>query len=108
MTGIRTSLSAFRVGAEINQRLREMGLPTQNFGGLICIDTGVQCNFAGSGRVYENYKATGKVFGYTGFGSNPVKSNEAGFEDAPVREVSFADTFANSTSKVEDSECGSY
>ena len=104
MTGIRTSLSALRVGAEINDRLRQMGLPTQNFGGLVCIDTGVQCNFAGEGRIYENFKATGRLYGYTGFGSNPVQSSSQGYEDAPLREVSFADTFANSTSKVHTSE----
>ena len=104
MTGFRNFISASRVAIEYNSRMQKMGQARINFGGVACIDTGLQTSIAGFGSIYQNFKENGKIENYTGEGTPLVQSTATNFADAPFREVGYADTFANSTSKVKDSE----
>ena len=80
------------------------GVPIPNIGAVMSIDTGVQCSVSGSGKMYTDFKRTGAIAGYTGFGASPVSFSHPNYADAPYREVTFKDTFANSTLKCAESE----
>ena len=84
--------------------MKKLGQPAMNLSGLACIDTGIQCSVSGHGKMFQDFKESGSVTDHTGAGGPLVNSAQSNFEDAPFREVNYADTYANSTSKVQESE----
>ena len=105
MTSFRAGHSALRVAKEYHRRRNEIsGVPIPNIGGVMCIDTGSQCSLSGVGKIYNDFKRTGSIAGYSGFGSAPVPSAHPNYAEAPYTEVRFRDTFANSTMKCAESE----
>ena len=48
------------------------------------IDTGRQATVAGDGKMYEDYKKTGVLHGFTGCGLSPTPFKEANSDEAPL------------------------
>ena len=58
------------------------------------IDTGKQCTIAGMGKVFEKFLETGKIKDFTGFGLVPAKYSDEHFSEAPLRVMSFAESYS--------------
>ena len=59
------------------------------------LDSGNQTTHSGMGESYENFVNTGQLTGFTGCGSAPATKADDHFEDAPIRTMTFAETFGD-------------
>ena len=48
---------------------------------------------AGTGEIYKDFKRTGKLANYSGFGEQPTTFYEPNFATANVREIKYDQTF---------------
>ena len=92
--------SAFRYGIatkrlcdEYSRRLLDTSKIHRVAGVVMVMETGQQATFAGAGQMYDKFKQTGIIDGYTGFGSAVVKFNDKDAKAAPLRIMSFRDTY---------------
>ena len=79
----------------MNQRLSAAGLPERQTNLNIVLDTGKQCTVSGVGEMYEEFLRTGILKYFTGWGTKPAGSEDSHFEEAPLRIMTFADTYGN-------------
>ena len=90
--------------AEIyNQRKGNEG-KNDNVGHISVIETGGQTTFSGSGEIYENFKKTGLIQNFSGYGHKPVSFFENGFDSALSREIKFNETYYDMHYDVRNSE----
>ena len=61
----------------------------------IVIDTGKQSTVSGTGKIFEEFKRTGVLKHFTGYGQKPALSQESHYAEALVRLMTFADTYGN-------------
>ena len=62
---------------------------------MLLMDNGKQCTISGLGPMFEEFLRSGEVKHFTGFKCVPAKFHEEHFEEAPLRIMSFADTYGN-------------
>ena len=62
---------------------------------MVFLDTGKQCTFAGMGPMYDKFLEMGEIEGFTGFGTTPAMSHQGHFNEAPLRIMTFSDTYGN-------------
>ena len=95
MKSLREGLAATRIADFVNQKLRNENLihNDSSSGAVICIDTLGQTTFAGVGKIYEDFKRTGKLMNYSGFGKEAKTFYEKDFEAAAVRMLNYDQTF---------------
>ena len=60
---------------------------------VFVIDTGGQTTISGSGKIYEDFKASNQILGYFGFGQNPKFFYEPGYLRASVRYMNLDETY---------------
>ena len=62
---------------------------------MLLLNTGKQCTISGIGQVFEDFLKTGNISNFTGFGTEPAKSHEQHYQEAPLRIMTFAQTYGN-------------
>ena len=92
---IRNGIGTIRIAEHLNARLLASGLPARKTNLNIVIDTGKQCTYLGTGECFESFKRTGLLSEFTGFGQKPAISTEDHYSEAPLRFMTFADTYGN-------------
>ena len=90
MTGLREGVIASRIADFCNKK-NNVARPT---GSLSIIDTGQQTTVCGTGQLFNDFLQSGKVEGFTGFGTKPVHYYDGNFQDAAFRCVTFDQTFS--------------
>ena len=72
---------------------------------MLFLDTGKQCTIAGFGKIFDEFLKSGKVINFTGFGTTPARYEDEHFEEAPLRLMSFSETFGNMHYDCSNSIC---
>ena len=62
-----------RIADFLNQQLESLGEEVGLTGLVLALDTGKQCTIAGAGPIFEEFRWSGKVINYTGYGEEPTK-----------------------------------
>ena len=94
-TCVRFGIGTGRIAQHYNERISATLNIKRLTNILLAIDTGKQCTISGFGKVYDEFMRTGVVKNYTGCGTIPATCDEEHFDEAPLRIMSFADTFGN-------------
>ena len=90
-TAFRYGLVTKRMCDAYNSRCT---IPNQKLPGIVMlVKAGDQCTMSGSGEIYEKFKRTGVIDGFTENGLNPVKYTDPNYDAAALREMNFRDTF---------------
>ena len=89
-TCLREGIAATQIAKVYNDK---KGHNSSNLGYFMAVDTGGQCTVSGSGQMFENFLATGKLENFTGCGEIPVKFYEENFENVPYCVMKFDQTF---------------
>ena len=92
---IQNGISTTRLADHLNDRLLSSGLMKRFTNLVIMIDTGKQCTLAGCSKSYEEFKKTGVLKNFTGYGQRPALFHEAHFNEAPLRLMTFGQTYGN-------------
>ena len=71
----------------------------------VYIDTGRQSTIAGAGKMYADYQKTGLLQGFTGCGITPTPFKNANSDEAPIRLMTFVDTYYGLRYKITRSNC---
>ena len=103
-TCIWKGIETGRLSDALNSRLFADLHGLSKAGIFIAIDTTHQCTFAGTGPIFENFKRTGKLENYTGFGMTPTTFYEPDFDVAKVRYINFDETYAGMPYDCTDSK----
>ena len=93
MTSLREGLAAVRIAEYINQKFGGMGTVLGPTGAVIVLENGKQCNSAGTGKMYEEFKKSGQIMHYSGFGKKPTEFYDADFSTTPYRSFKFDQTY---------------
>ena len=93
MKSIREGLAAVRIAEFLNEQLKGIGIKNGIPGALIFLEVGGQCTTSGVGKIYDDFKRTGKIINYTGYGQQATRFNEPNYEKAQFRFVNFDETF---------------
>ena len=95
-TCIRYDIGTTRIADHLYERLfKASEIPKKDTNVVILIDTSGLATVSGVGKVYENFLKTGVLENFTGYGMRPAKFDEPHFEDAPIRMMTFAESFAD-------------
>ena len=92
---IRHGIGTIHLADHLNARLHASGLPRRETNLSMMIDTGKQCTFSGKGESFKDYKRTGYLRGFTGYGEKPALSKDPHYSEALLRFMSLADTYGN-------------
>ena len=93
MKSIREGLAAIRISEFLNEQLKGLGIKMGIPGALIFLETGEQCTSAGVGKLFEDFKRTGKITKHSGYGHKARTFYEPNFETAPFRFINFDETY---------------
>ena len=96
---IRNGIATVRLADHLNERLLVAGLPKRETNFNAVIDTGKQCTVSGIGKMYDQFLETGVLKDFTGWGTKPALSQDSHFAEAPLRLMTFADTYGNNKYK---------
>ena len=83
------------IAEHLNRRLLASGLPPRKTNLNILIDTGKQCTVSGMGEAHDTFKQMGYLQNFTGYGTKPAVSGDSHFSEAPLRLMTFFDTYGN-------------
>ena len=91
---IREGLAAVRISDFLDGVLGIFGKESQASNGVVmAIDVDGQCTIAGIGKMFETFKATGKIQHYSGYGQEPKTFYQANYAKAACRFMKFDETF---------------
>ena len=82
----------------------ELGITKKAVGHVFAVDMGGQTTISGTGEIYENFKKTGQLNGYAGFGETPKTFFEKGYKSASLRYMKFDETYHRMPYDCRDSE----
>ena len=95
-TCIRYGIGTARIVDHMYMRLFEASnIAKKDTNVVILLDTGGQATVSGVGKVYEHFLKTGLLENFTGYGTWPAKYDDEHFEGAPLRMMTFAESFAD-------------
>ena len=91
---IRHGFNISRLAEYVQSRMYdEVGKDKQKVGHVLVVETGGQATISGTGEIFENFKTTGKIEGYSGYGQIPLTFFEKGYRTATVRYMNFDETY---------------
>ena len=94
-TTIRYAIATGRIAHYYNNKLLGADKNDRKVNIFMHLDTGKQSTVSGLGKIYEEYKKTGKIANYTGYGLAPVEFGDEDFDSAPYRKIDFDETYAH-------------
>ena len=98
---IRCSIATGRFAEELNRHISQAtGIDQDLVHMMFFLDAGKQSTMVGMGRMYEEFLKSGKLEGYSGFGTRPAEFNEEHYDEAPLRIMTFSNTYGNVMSEV--------
>ena len=65
----------------------------EDVGHVLVIDTGGQTTISGTGKIFDEFKESGTLKNYTGYGQEPKTFFEKGYKRAGVRYMNFDETY---------------
>ena len=93
-SSVREGLAAVRIAEFLNKELQDLGEEIGLRGLVLVLDTGQQCTIAGAGTIFDNFRHTGQVNNYTGYGEEPTKFyDRKNYHTAPCRLMNFDETY---------------
>ena len=93
-TCIRYGIATGRIADNYNERIANSTKMVKKMAGImICIESGSQCTLAGYGPIFDKFMETGKIENFSGFGNIPAHSKQEHFHEAPLRVMTFANTY---------------
>ena len=101
---IQNGIATGHIADHLNERILAASLLKCYTNIVLMIDTGKQCTIAGSGKAFDDFKRTGVLKNFTGFGTNPATYSDSHFQEAPLRFMTFAETYDNKKTKYSKSE----
>ena len=104
MTSLCEGIAATRIADFLNDQLKLIGQVNGPAGALIAVDTGQQCSISGVGPIYDNFICTGKLMGYSGYGTEASTFHDSDFETTPLRIINYDQTFYQMPYDVRKSE----
>ena len=102
LTSVRTGVAATRLADVYRSKKNDENMKSPS--AVICIDTGLSTTIGGYGHLLDKVKNNQPLCGFTGAATEPVKTSEYMFSDAPYKEVSFKDTLVLQKYDVASSE----
>ena len=76
-----------------NKRTVQAGTEEKPVGHISIIECGGQATISGSGKIYENFKATGLLNFFSGCGQIPITFFDENYDTAELREMNFDETY---------------
>ena len=83
-----------------NERVKGFSKVQKDASIVMMLETGEQSTLSGKGVIYNEYLQTGLLQGFTGCGMTPVNFCDPNAQAAPIRKMSFADTYKGVTYKA--------
>ena len=93
LTSLREGLSAIRLSDYLNKIFTSRGENVEDNGCIMLLKTGAQCTVSGMGKIFEQFKESGKIEQYGGPSHQPVTFYDDDFEHAAYRILNFDQTF---------------
>ena len=104
-TSLREGLDCICLAEHYNKRIHINSNCVESPGAILLIKTGEQCTICGAGTIYEEFKRTGKLINFTGYGEKPKSFYEQNFQEAPLRMINFDQTFYDMPYDCRESKC---
>ena len=94
-TSIREGIASLRIADFLRQKLADLGKEMRGVsGGIFLIDTGEQCTIGGVGEIFDDFRWTGKIVNYTGYGGEPATMyDKKNYHTAPCSIMNFDETY---------------
>ena len=84
-----------RIADLLNDKLSKLGQKTGKASAFMALDTGGQCTIGGIGKMFDEFRKSGRVKNYSGYGETLKKYGEDGFKDCSVRYIKLDETYFN-------------
>ena len=101
---MRYGIGTGRIADHYNARIAAVSNIQRSTNIVLLVDNGKQCTISGFGKLFDKFLKTGNLKDYTGFGTVPATFHEEHFQEAPLRIMTFADTFGNMHYDCRESE----
>ena len=93
-SSVREALAAVRIADFLKEKLENLDEEVGLTGLVLALDTGQQCTIAGAGPIFDEFKRSGKVINYTGYGEEPAKFyDRKNYHTAPCRSMNFDESY---------------
>ena len=91
---VRGGHNISRLAEYYQSRLKqELGMDMKLVGHVFVLDTGGQSTISGSGEMYEEFKRSGALVNYAGYGEVPKTFYDKGYKTASVRSMNLDETY---------------
>ena len=90
---VRVGFNTARLAEIYNARTKETGKNAKLVTHISLMDLGGQSTMSGCGEIYENFKKSGLLTKFTGYGEKAASFYDPTFETAPLRELNLDETY---------------